>query len=139
MGRLTMREHLYRAKRLDNGEWVEGFPYTFPDGDTYLHVFKGENSRGEMYFSSIAVDPSTLCQFTGKLDCRKKRLWSGDWIEATLAFEGSCLPHKGYIVYSEELCCYCSRNEAGDTPLMNLCQNTITRLGSIHDGEVSHE
>ena len=129
-----MREILFRAKRLDNGEWVEGMPVPANEGMGIRHIAYRDSNKFSVQITGIT--PSTLCQFTGKLDYRKKRLWSGDWIEATLAFEGSCLPHKGYIVYNEDLCCHCSRNEAGDTPLMNLCQNTITRLGSIHDGEV---
>lgn len=58
-----MREILFKAKRADNGEWVEGYlsskrtiMYTSPCGNT----------------DEIVVDPETVCQYTGKKICQKQ-------------------------------------------------------------------
>jgi len=61
-----MREILFKAKRVDNGEWVEGF---------YVHVSKGRYEKEEHLIQPIAengsldtirnVLPKTVSQFTG--------------------------------------------------------------------------
>ena len=72
-----MREILFRAKRLDNGEWVEGFfsDETFygnmPDDDRVFIIQKGTG----FYYP---VTPATVGQFTGLLDESGKRIFEGD-------------------------------------------------------------
>ena len=70
-----MREILFRAKRVDNGEWVEG--YLFDDGFSEpKHYFVGRIvvepyiGTADDYWNITGIDfceidPETLCQFTG--------------------------------------------------------------------------
>lgn len=70
-----MREILFRGKRLDNGEWVEGY---------YLHLGPVANGRAYMippYASALytyEVDPATVGLFTGLLDKAGRRIFEGD-------------------------------------------------------------
>lgn len=66
-----MREILFRGKRLDNGEWVEGHLHILFDGTTLI-ISKGAGgfaiSHGEDIFQTAhvyEVDPETVGQFTG--------------------------------------------------------------------------
>lgn len=81
-----MREILFKAKRVDNGEWVEG---------SYVHrtQFYGEDcpcddhfilSGGEFhcdYYNAQEIIPETLCAFTGLYDKNGNRIWENDIVE----------------------------------------------------------
>lgn len=66
-----MREILFKAKRKDNGKWVEGDAIHEPIGMSIRHEKNGMSVR-------VPVDPGTLCQFTGLTDKNGKRIWEND-------------------------------------------------------------
>jgi len=72
------RENLFKAKRKDNGEWVEGqYAYiTNPlaeDGKPIKHLI----CNGTNIFNDL-IDPDTLCQYTGLTDKNGKKIWEND-------------------------------------------------------------
>ena len=68
-----MREILFRGKRIDNGEWVEGDLNRglFADID-FIAYFKTSNER-----VCFEVIPSTVGQYTGK-EVKSGRVFEGD-------------------------------------------------------------
>lgn len=76
--------YLYRAKRIDNGEWVEGFYFcmTHPDGRHTHHFIiplgTNLNLGTPIEKIQVEIDPSTLCKCTGFEDVRDQIIWEND-------------------------------------------------------------
>lgn len=68
-----MREILFKAKREDNGKWVEGNYVKKYDlsGKRHLILYVDNYVR----WKCVGIDPKTLCQFTGLYDKNDKRIW----------------------------------------------------------------
>ena len=67
--------YLYRAKRIDNGEWVQG--YLFGIWEKRYILWGMINDIPNM----IEVDPSTICQYTGLKDKNGNLIWENDIIK----------------------------------------------------------
>ena len=79
--------YLFKAKRLDNGEWAQGclFDDGFENGRIFIGGLVIEKYNGtacdEWNVTGIdfyEVDPSTICQCTGLKDKNGKLIWDND-------------------------------------------------------------
>lgn len=67
---MRLEDIKFKAKKLDNGEWVEG---------DLLHAEK-VTMIAPINGGSHVVDPSTVCQYTGEKDMNGKDIYVGDII-----------------------------------------------------------
>lgn len=83
------REILFRGKRIDNGEWVEGLLSKRRAREIQGGVvaYTGEwewyiNSHESPYIGTWRVDPATIGQFTGLTDLYGDKIFEGDILES---------------------------------------------------------
>lgn len=82
---------LYRGKRIDNGEWVEGFLMD----ENYINTPFNDNEVGGRFDDPVEIDESTLCQCTGLRDKNGKLIYENDIVNC---IEAECC---GRIVWNE--------------------------------------
>ena len=76
--------YLFKAKRLDNGEWVEGNLITdeHDEKKCFIGYVFGTNDDGAPHdYDVVEVDQSTICQCTGLKDKNGKLIWENDVVE----------------------------------------------------------
>lgn len=73
---------LSRGKRIDNGEWVEGFPFLVNDVSYILpHHNTGQPIHVDNLLStSVEVSKDTICRCTGRTDRDEKLIFEHDVI-----------------------------------------------------------
>lgn len=74
------REILFKGKRTDNGEWVEGDLIReqdiFGKINTRIYQIKGDGA-----YQKHDVDPETICQYTGLTDNNGTKIWENDIVK----------------------------------------------------------
>ena len=92
----------FKAKRLDNGEWVYGSLIRSTAG-VKERAYIVDNFSSMSDYSVIGVDPSTVCQFTGLKDCEGNEIWEGDIVK----YKDNNAERRGVIVWDNKSIAFC--------------------------------
>lgn len=149
-----MREILFRAKRIDNGEWVEGW---YQPPIVGIHCDGRKESLGASlsiignygFLEDVYIIPETVGQFTGLTDKNGKKIFEGDiirsdngkqWAVSVVKF-GEYVPKMFYtmldmfypgIIHLPSVGFYAKTVDKGEE--MILFQSPfMTVIGNIHD------
>ena len=74
-----MREILFKAKRIDNGEWVEGC-YLLSSGKHFIYAEYIEHYCMPVIIKAEII-PETLCRLTELPDKNGNKIWENDIVQ----------------------------------------------------------
>ena len=124
-----MREILFKAKRLSDGEWVEGY-YIGPVGVLDVHeICDIQDIAG----ARVEVDPFTVCQYAGLTDKNGTKIFEGDIVRRETAYYGKHNVYDEPVVWEDDI----ENDSFGEPYTSGYCIHggNWEVIGSIHDGE----
>ena len=140
-----MRDILFRGKRIDNGEWVEGdfiAPYfisPYQNSELYINgtYVNGKSVDGIVWGQGTfyRIVPPTVGQYTGLKDKNGKRIFEGDIIKWDYAYNEGKYYQVRYDVGGA--CFSASREHNGDntSTIFYNDEQYVEVIGNIHDNQ----
>ena len=122
--------YLFKAKRIDNGEWVVGYiaRYGHTGKEKYYII---PSYASDLY--AIEVDPTTICQCTGSKDKNGKLIWDNDIMVAHL--DDAYPEDETYIRILWYESGFCSKEKGSEdiSPIDKFDQEHFEVCGNIFD------
>ena len=118
------REILFKAKRKDNGEWVEGYVVAYPSGKVQIHKISKELPD---ILLKCEIAQSTLCQYTGLTDKNDKKIWENDIISiSAYSYDEPEDDYFGVVTYCEKDACWSLNNNEKYGEIICECFGSYT-------------
>lgn len=132
--------YLFKAKRIDNGEWEIGSLIALPTGEYEISNKCNNPPDCEPMWDKVVithkVDTSTICQCTGLKEKNGNLIWENDVVRVygdTDDF-GNDLYYFYKVVWNKDLCCWwLSDIYTQEDEYLYICLKEIDVIGNIFD------
>ena len=123
-----MRDYLFRGKRKDNGEWVEGCGIIATENWVSIFTVIDDIDENSSEVNEIEVLPETVGQFTGLTDKNGKKIFEGD-IVTMPAYQGG---KKKAVVYFKN---GKFAVDGSNYSFKDICPKRMEVIGNIYDNK----
>lgn len=132
-----MTEIMFRGKRLDNGEWIEGYLIRYENERTRIcesktNAFCYEKDRSIIQTVAHETETFTVGQYTGLKDKYGKRIFEGDIV---LGLHHHELAVNGVVTFRDgAFGLQWNRGKVREfSAFTSICHVTYEVIGNIHD------
>lgn len=138
------REILFKAKRVDNGEWVEGYllkanrmDFIFPTVTN--GSFDGLKNVMKFINPCFLVNSETICQYTGLTDKKGNKIWENDIVSfpdcdmCTESVYWDVFVNAGKVAYDTESMSYFFTNRVTVDMDDIIIKDEVAVIGNVFD------
>jgi uncharacterized phage protein (TIGR01671 family) len=122
-----VREILFRGKRIDNGEWIEGYFVKF-EGREIPEIYTGWNCY-TLTPECYGIERATVGQYTGLTDKNGKKVFEGD----ICRMKADRLKGYGAIIFMGSAFVLCDKAHKKTRYYPLYADGQFTVVGNIHD------